>query len=163
MEQAACQRVVRDLARGRIVMKRFPHDSSDVGELDQFGQRASDVEAREGFSVALAGFDPLAVVIDSARNGLVWLHKLLGVPKELRVPIPGIRGVDARLRSDEQRSEGAYLFAVQQLLRRPGLGPSRDRQLHRRQITTSWHMKVDACRLGITFLMYSGRLTVDLD
>ncbi len=45
VEKATGPGVVRDLAREGGVVEGLLHSAGDVRELDQFGQRAADVEA----------------------------------------------------------------------------------------------------------------------
>ena len=163
VQEAAGHGMVRDLPGNGIVVERLSHDATDVGELNQLGQRAADVERGEGLTFPLTGVDPLAVMIDATRKSPGRLLEPVLLVENRRARIPGIGRVDAPLRTDEQSTEAPDAMAMQQVLGRPHRFTARDRQFHRWEIPPGGHLELDARCAWIAFHIYTGGPTADPD
>ena len=67
MKEGAGPRVIRDLPGQGVIVEGFTHDPSDIGQLDQLGERAPNRKTGEGLPLTLAGLNPFPVVTNTSR------------------------------------------------------------------------------------------------
>ena len=163
VQEAAGHGMVRDLPGNRIVVERLPHDTTDVGELNQLGQGAADVERGEGLTVPLTCVDPLLVMIDAPRKSSGrFLEPVLPVENR-RARIPRIGREDTPSGTDQQSTEAPDAMAMQQVLGRSHRFTAGDRQFHRWEIPPGGYLELDARCTWIAFHIYTGGFSADPD
>ena len=55
MKEGAGPGVIRDLPGQGVIVEGFTHDPSDIGQLDQLGERAPNRKTGKGLPLTLAG------------------------------------------------------------------------------------------------------------
>ena len=67
MKEGAGPGVIRDLPGQSVIVEGLTHDPSDIGQLDQLGERPPDRKTGEGLPLTLTGLNPFPVMTNTSR------------------------------------------------------------------------------------------------
>jgi hypothetical protein len=122
-----------------VILQGLLEQRCQIDQLQQFGHRAADLEARVGCAIAFAGFGPFAVMIChnvGYRLRADRVSRLLNLSSgsSTKLVFHGSSGVNRAFRADEQIAPLVLRVAEHQVGRRQARGVHG--QLHRRQFTS---------------------------